>query len=424
MESEKSFSTNSIKEFIVLSIASFILPFLGLVMSLFFYKRKWSKHLFVLFCTYFGYTFIIPSSKLLDSPYDSEFYATVLVDYYNTQISFNIFLNGLFTIETSQTDLYQPFVTWFVSRFTDNYNVLFAIFGLIFGLFYSRILWFILDRLNYKITGFALTLLLMIMLINPIWNINGVRMWTAMEVYIYGVILFFFQNKKKGMLFMFLSILFHLSFLIPFVFFLLFWLIPNGKRTVLFYLYLGTLFITNLPISFLNEISLFFPDFIGNRMAAYTNAAYALTVKENLENTSFFIKLALFSLKFSSALIVVIVYANFPRIIRSDVENSKFFDFILFTFIWTNVFSIIPSGGRFLSLSYIILFFFVVINLKELHFYKKIKYLKIVLEPLFFVYFVYSFRTLLDFQGFYLFFGNFFKSTLIFEATPIINLLK
>lgn len=297
MESEKSFSTNSIKEFIVLSIASFILPFLGLVMSLFFYKRKWSKHLFVLFCTYFGYTFIIPSSKLLDSPYDSEFYATVLVDYYNTQISFNIFLNGLFTIETSQTDLYQPFVTWFVSRFTDNYNVLFAIFGLIFGLFYSRILWFILDRLNYKITGFALTLLLMIMLINPIWNINGVRMWTAMEVYIYGVILFFFQNKKKGMLFMFLSILFHLSFLIPFVFFLLFWLIPNGKRTVLFYLYLGTLFITNLPISFLNEISLFFPDFIGNRMAAYTNAAYALTVKENLEKHKFFYQASSFLIK-------------------------------------------------------------------------------------------------------------------------------
>ena len=420
---QKKISINSVKELIILSILSFIMPFSALFTSLLFYKKSWSRYLFVFFCTYFGYTFIIPSSKLLDSPFDSEFYANVLVDYYNSQISFNSFLDGLFTIETSQTDLYQPFVTWLISRFTDNYHVLFAIFGFFFGWFYSKILWFILDRKKFKFTFFSLSLILMVLLINPLWNINGVRMWTGMEVYIYGVILYFSKNKSKGFLYMMLSVIFHFSFVIPFFFFLFYLLLPKNKIGFVFFIYLISLLITNLPLEFLFNTYHFFPDFIANRIISYTNYDTIVNVKENYSNTSFFIKLAMFSIKSISFLFLVYYFIQLKKINRSEMINSKLYYFILYTFIWTNIFSIVPSGGRFLTFSFILLFIFVLMNLDW--FYYNIKYrLKFLIIVFMFSYFVYSFRTAMEYQGFPLVFGNFANSNLFFESVPLIDYFK
>ncbi len=264
----------------------------------------------------------------------------------------------------------------------------------------------------------------MVLLINPLWNINGVRMWTGMEVYIYGVILYFSKNKSKGFFYMLLSILFHISFVIPFVFFLIYWLLPKKNISFLFYFYLGTLFITNLPISVLNNTSKLFPDFLANRIVGYTSVDYVMNIKENYENTSFFIKLALFSIKTISALFIIFLYMFFFDKTKVKIENIKFYYFIVYTFIWTNIFSIVPSGGRFLTFSYIILFLFILLNFGNYQFSKKLAKLKFVITPMLLTYFIYSFRTSLDFQGFPLFFGNFIDSNLFFESIPFINLLK
>ena len=415
----KKYSANSIKEFFLLVVSFFLLPFSSLVMSLLLYKKKWSRHLFVLFCFYFGYTFIIPVTGG-----DSAFYNSVLVDYFNSQISFKNFIEGLFTIETQQTDLYQPFVTWIVSRFTDDYHVLFAVFGLVFGIFYSKILWFIFDRISYKISGFAIILFLMLLLINPIWNINGVRMWTALEVYVYGVLLFFFKNKKKGIFYMILSVVFHISFFIPLVFFVLYLILPKNKGNFLFYLYVGSILLSNLPLNFLNGIAGYFPDIIRFKLESYTDANFASNAKEDFESSSFFIRFAVFSLNFSMILIVFFIRFYFIKKVRVDFTTLNFYHFIIFSLIWTNIFSMVPSGGRFLSFSYIILIFFVLINLIEIRSNNQFFYLKNLVIPLFGAFFVYNFRNFLDYQCFSLFFGNILTLNLFSEPEPIIHYLK
>lgn len=419
MLTNKKYSVNSIKEFFLLVVSFFVLPFSSLVMSLLLYKKKWSRHLFVLFCFYFGYTFVIPATGG-----DSAFYNSVLSDYFSSQISFKSFVDGLFTVETQQTDLYQPFVTWIVSRFTDDYHVLFAVFGLVFGIFYSKILWFIFDRISYKISGFAIVLFLMLLLINPIWNINGVRMWTALEVYVYGVLLFFFKSKKRGLFYMVLSVVFHISFFIPLVFFVLYSLLPKGKGNFLFYLYCGSILLSNLPLNLLNGIAEHFPDIIRLKLESYTNADYAVDVKENFESSSFFIRLAVFSLNFSMILSVFFLRFYCIKSLKDDFKSLNFFNFILFSLIWTNVFSIIPSGGRFLSFSYILIICFMLINLTEIRSNNQFGYLKMLIIPLFGAFFVYNFRVFLDYQSFSLFYGNFFTSNLFLEQNPIIDYLK
>ena len=375
----KKYSVNSIKEFFLLVVSFFVLPFSSLVMSLLLYKKKWSRHLFVLFCFYFGYTFVIPATGG-----DSAFYNSVLSDYFNSQILFKSFVDGLFTVETQQTDLYQPFVTWIVSRFTDDYHVLFAVFGLVFGIFYSKILWFIFDRISYKISGFAIVLFLMLLLINPIWNING----------------------------------------IPLFFFVLYSLLPKGKGNFLFYLYCGSILLSNLPLNLLNGIAEYFPDIIRLKLESYTNADYAVDVKENFESSSFFIRLAVFSLNFSMILSVFFLRFYGIKSLKDDFKSVNFFNFILFSLIWTNVFSIIPSGGRFLSFSYILIICFMLINLTEIRSNNQFGYLKMLIIPLFGAFFVYNFRVFLDYQSFSLFYGNFFTSNLFLEQNPIIDYLK
>ncbi|SHM19160.1 EpsG family protein [Flavobacterium chilense] len=419
MHTIKKFSANSIKEFFLLVTSFFLWPFSSLVMSLLLYKKKWSRHLFVLFCFYFGYTFIIPVTGG-----DSEFYNSVLSDYFNSQISFKNFVEGLFTIETQQTDLYQPIVTWIVSRFTDNYHVLFAVFGLVFGIFYSKILWFIFDRINYKISGFAIVLFLMLLLINPIWNINGVRMWTALEVCVYGALLFFYKNKKGGIFYMILSVVFHISFFIPLVFFVLYMLLPKSKGNFLFYLYVGSILLSSLPLNFLNGIAEYFPDIIRFKLESYTDDNFASNAKEDFESSSYFIRLAIFSLNFSMIIIVFFVRFYFIKKVKDDFITLNFFNFIIFTLIWTNIFSMVPSGGRFLSFSYIILMSFVLINLTKIRLNNKFLYFKALILPLFGAFFVYNFRNFLDYQCFSLFFGNILTFNLFSEPESIIHYLK
>ena len=46
--------------------------------------------------------------------------------------------------ERDSIDFVEPLISTIVSSFTSNYKILFAIYGLIFGFFYSRNIWILL----------------------------------------------------------------------------------------------------------------------------------------------------------------------------------------------------------------------------------------------------------------------------------------
>src|SRR6056297_1555400 len=74
----------------------------------------------------------------------------------------------------------QPLLTFLASRVTDQYWVLFATFGVLFGYVYSRNVWFPIHRVQTRFTPVLVFLLAAYAFhVNIGSGLNGVRMWTA-----------------------------------------------------------------------------------------------------------------------------------------------------------------------------------------------------------------------------------------------------
>ncbi|KAF2333148.1 EpsG family protein [Flavobacterium daemonense] len=421
-ESFTVYSKKSLKEFGISLVLYLILPFSSLVISFVLYRKKWAKYLFVLFGLYFGFTFIIPSSKV-NLPSDSEFYAMELQNYHINPISFKELVNGFYSVDTLQSDIYQPLVTWCVSAFTDDPHVLFAVFGLVFSFFLGKIIWLMIDISAVKLAGFASYLLLTFVLLNPLWNINGVRMWTGLNVFLLGVIMFYFKNKPKGFILILCSCLVHVSFTIPIVFFIIYQFVSKININYFFVLFIVSFLFKGLPPSLLNTVTDFFPEFVKYKLDFYTDPNTVALVAEENKDTSLFILASQFSQSFVPFLIICYMFFSYKKEIIRNESFLLFYKFLLFNVLWINMSAIIPSFGRFLTIFLILSMFFFFINLNQLMKLPYFNTLKLILLPFLSIIIVQKLREFIDFQSVFIFVGNFITSSFVSEPTPLVNVL-
>ena len=117
-----------------------IWPFGALILSFIKYSKKWTKNLIWAFVVFYGYTFVI-SNDTMD--------ANRLLTRFETAVQFKgdihaYFLN-LFILTEGNINFLEPFIHYLVALFTDNFQILMAVFGLIFGYFYSRNICYLID---------------------------------------------------------------------------------------------------------------------------------------------------------------------------------------------------------------------------------------------------------------------------------------
>lgn len=421
-ESLKVYSRASIKELALSLFFFLVLPFSSLVISFALYRRKWAKYLFILFGMYFGFSFVIPSSKVNDAS-DSEFYAMELHKYHINPISFKELVNGFYSVDTLQSDIYQPLATWFVSIFTDDYHVLFAVFGLVFSFFLGKIIWLMIDISEVKLIGFASFSVFLFVLLNPLWNINGVRMWTGLNVFLLGVIMFYFKKKPKGLILVLCSCLVHVSFTIPIVFFIVYQFVSKININYFFALFIVSFLFKGLPPSLLNTVTDFFPEFVKYKLDFYTDPNTVALVAEENKDTSLFILASQFSQSLVPFLIICYMFFYFKKEIVANKRTTQFYNFILFNVLWINMSAIIPSFGRFLAIFLMLSMFFFFINLNQLTKLPYFKTLRLILIPLFSIIIVQKLREFIDFQSLYLFIGNFITNSFVSEPVSLVNIL-
>ncbi|MEQ8530260.1 MAG: hypothetical protein RIB86_00280, partial [Imperialibacter sp.] len=112
-------------------------PFAGFIHGFLFSHEKWSKNAVWLFVIFYGFTMVKPDGM------DSARYVQKLqTNYYGTD--WQSFKDGFYSATGEQVDIYEPTIVFFISRITDSGDALFAVFGLVFGFFYSRNLWMVL----------------------------------------------------------------------------------------------------------------------------------------------------------------------------------------------------------------------------------------------------------------------------------------
>lgn len=391
-------------------------PFALLYTSLKNFRAPGAKKGFILFCLYFGFVFVI--SRDLGGA-DSARYAQMLREMHELTPNFDNFLASIYSSETNYVDIYQPFLTWFVSLFTDNPHYLFALFGLVFGYFYANNLWIVLGYIKQRIYFPIFLFILTLSLINPIWNINGVRMWTAAQIFVYGVLLYFLNGNKKGLLWAMSSILVHFSFLFPVSLLLTFIFLPK-KLPIFFLFFLGTSLISEIDLLGLRHSLSFLPLPLLQRVNVYTQESVTLYQIK----MAWYVTFAYNALKWVQYSFITIVFLSSRKVLTQNSVLYVLFCFTLFLFGWANISSLVPSGARFIIIANVLTFTFIILVYNELKITKLMKWVRLLSIPFLVFFCIINIRAGFDYIGVSTFVGNPFSSLLIEDNTPLIEFIK
>lgn len=400
-------------------------PFGGLIKSIKDFREPIAKNLFWIFCIFYGLVHIyMPVSYTGKGGADSIRYATSFTIMHNSHFGLNEVLNRFYAEEDGSVDIYLPLVNFVVSRVTGNPHILFMVLALIYGFFYSRNIWYVIKNTSGRYNFVITVLILAFSLILPIWNINGARMWTAMQIFIYGLLPYLYHNDKKRLLWCASAFLFHFSLLSVIVLFFIFLFTPR-KINWYFIIYFSTLFIHELDLEVVRErlLDLGFVSF-EDRINIYT-ADYAYeNMIEGQDNyawhVKFFNNLAFYSYQAS----IFIAYFNliFTKVQLSE-ELKKMFCWACFIFAFVNIVSLIPSGGRFLSLAYISCIVMYLVLYKNI-FNSLFNKISMILACCILISLIFTIREGMDYFGVSLLASDFFTCWFFDDNVPLIDYVK
>lgn len=401
-------------------------PFGALISALRNWRQPWAMNVFWVVCIYLGAIQIYhPEGTILGTGADGGRYVLQLIEMHNgsrgllEQIAFN-FANRL------GMDYYQIILTWFVSLFTENGHVLFACFAAVFGFFYSRNMWYVLNRLSgiNNITIFAFVILLF--LTCPIWQINGVRMWTAAHIFMYALLPYMWEGDKRRLYWLIAVPFVHFSYLYFVILSVVFVLLPERIiiRSTIFRWGLISLFSVSLVAgaaridAVVNLLEQYSPDSYQNRIETYTSEFSFEHVSEGRKQFNWYV-IASENISFWTSNILLLVLA-----LKSSVNDKtrRLLYYCLLISAIANISKHIPSGGRFLIIAHLFSFSLIIWQLFERNdLFNKVA--AVCAIPLL-ITIVFTIRSGLDYYGISMLCGNFFTALLWDNNVPLINLIK
>ncbi|HMO61151.1 MAG TPA: EpsG family protein [Ferruginibacter sp.] len=391
----------------------FLFPFFSALYAIWSYRSKWAKNVLWAFVVFYGTTFstsVETSNKELGAS-DIHRYAEEVQELYKQPMTVKLALS--YFNETGEVDILRTVIAIIVSRFTDKMNVLTTVYALIFGFFMTRNLWYLFERLNRKVSWVTIMLLLVFFLSNPFWYINGFRFNTAMHIYLFGLLPFLYEGKKKGILIAASTVLVHFSFVFP-VMILLLYLIAGQRLAIYFYFFIISFFFASINVKqFNNFLENNFPNAFVERSKTYRDEEKVNEFREREEDfmpgakkkswhAVWYQKGLYWVLKASFVLLYILYRDN----IKSDKKLLRLFCFTLLFWGFANITSSMPSGGRFLLLVSLFALAFLVLFTQRFSNHKYLKDLLVLFTPLFLLFIFVTIRI-----GFYsislnTFFGN------------------
>ena len=380
-----------------------LMPFFAAITAVRNYKSPWAKNIVWAFVIFYGYTFAI--SKENDDT-DIIRYVDELKELYGKSLSFGDILD-LFR-ESGDADVVRTIIAIVVSRFSNNAQVLTAVYGFIFGFFYSRCIWYITERMLGKLKWATVLMIAVYVLINPFWNLNGFRFNTAILVFMYGALPFLFEKNKFRLIWCYLSVLVHFSFLFP-IAILTIYLLAGNRKTVYFTFFVLSVFISNINITTFNSVmEQYVPEAFLERSEKYRDEDRVEEFREGdrgatLESTEgvvivknwyavYYLRLMYWSL--SAMLITIYIFGGRVFAGNKWVLNGYCFSLLFFGF--ANIMVSLPSGERYLMIASMLSAATVIFYLQNQQHEKYLTSVTSALVPALLVFIIVSVRT-----GFY-----------------------
>jgi hypothetical protein len=392
-------------------------PFGALLAAIRCYKKEWAVNIVLFFCSFFGFTMILTEGG------DANRYVEYFQFMGHFDWSFTTFISFLYNPETRYVDVVQPLISYILSRFTADSRILLAVFGIIFGYFYSRNIWYLLENSGPRIRMYALPLLVTFTLLVGFWQINGFRFWCGAHVFLYGALPYLIEGGKRRLWALPLSVFFHFSFMLPVAVFLAFFFLGN-RTNIFFYFFLISFFIKEIDFDFIRKYLTLLPDIFSDRAISYVQESVLQRTVDALSVQSWHAKYYQVAIRLTVTVLAVIVYFDSVRLKIGRGFLPRLFAFSLLFGGVMNILGTVPSVGRFITVGHL---FFISYFFLYFQFDMKMKRnrgLIFILFPAILLFCVVSIRSGCDYIGLYTIFGNLITALNGPGDTAIISLIK
>lgn len=253
-------------------ILFFLNPFLSAIVSLKNIRDGVSHRILYLWFLVFGIGFCAMNEAADSFRYVEEF----MMESQYTWGRYLLEVKEWATFESNIKDIYTLTVNVLVGKFTSNYHWTYLIYAAVFGFFYIKSLKIFLKHQMVKKEIVFYALLFMFCYSNPIFNINGVRFWTAAWIGVYVALNLFVERKYRMIPLLILMPLVHGSSVI-WVVIMLAAIILSRFQKVTIGLYLASSFVSAVSyLNILNDYSYMLPQFMQNQIWSYTESEMAL----------------------------------------------------------------------------------------------------------------------------------------------------
>lgn len=392
-------------------------PFAAFVVGLLHPRDQASRNLVWVFTIFYGTVFYISAT----SGTDSVRYLAQLKLMYWSDFTFDDLMYRMYRGHGGFQDLYQPIITFLISRFTDQAWVLFGIFGILFGYVYSRNIWFLIDRVGSRHSAVTVFLIIAFALeVSIAAGLNGVRFWTACHVFVFGVLHFSVGRNPKHLFVSLLTPLIHFSFTLPCALLLLFFAVKRFG-TAIYVFFVASFLVAQLDLAFVRSIMQYLPLSYEDRAMGYVNMVDAGGRYGAVEQAWF---LSLNDQLISLFVLIVSTYLYWRGVHRIRGASGGIFVLGMLIYGATNLVSYVPSSDRFLSVGELLIIAALVLFLGIERARKKDLQLAGAMSSLLAINTALGVRLTLEFASVYLLLGNFFVAPFVEADVGIYELIK
>lgn len=370
-----------------------VLPFVGFIES---FIRPWSlssRTIIFLWFVVFGICFT-PMNKEADSwRYEEEFRinSSATDAHFQEQIS-DYFHN----YQSTQTrDIYIVVMTYLVSRLSTNFHFFFMALAFVFAFFYVKSMKFIVPLPNTRYDQYVVPILFFLFcLSNPIFNINGVRFWTAAWIAVFIVFQVLVNKKYIYLLLAPATILVHASFVIFVALLGLYFLLGrlDGLWRILFIISLFFAAVSFVPNLYLSS-SIPLPIFLENEVNSYASDTAIADKQLVFQELPMYAQiLNILPRILINAIAIVLMLSR--KKINGNEENKRIMRYMIVLLTFVNFTFVIPSVGvRFFKMVFPLIVFLLI---KQPEVTAKYKYMVYLLPFAFVLDIIYWFRHMAD----------------------------
>ncbi|WP_430809877.1 MULTISPECIES: EpsG family protein [unclassified Carboxylicivirga] len=264
---------------------------------------------------------------------------------------FNI-IGGLYSDTT--IDIFEPLISFLVSRFTTNAGVYFAVWTAILGFFYLKSINLLYDKYTKQPGLNSLVLLVFFMFILPLTSVSGIRMPTATWIFFYGACQVVLNKDKRFIILALSATLVHWSFVTANVV-LLAYVFAGNRDKIYLPIVIASFFVPHFFAPVFETISMSLGGVIQSRYEGYSSEGYIMGMQDNAQTASWFVFLSddlVFYFLLICISLIRLGYQFQPGIQKR--EDANLFSFLLVFLSFVNFGKVIPTfGGRYQTVFYL-----------------------------------------------------------------------